>query len=72
MGMSRVRVTRDVPASDPHNFTGRDVLEGETFYVFIDHTYGCVDSSGGIALSESGPLDYPFFEFPRGAIEGVP
>ena len=63
-----VRVTRDVGINDPHNYSGRDVKQGETFYVFRLHTYGCIDTYNGIALSE-GYDQYPFFEFPLDAIE---
>lgn len=62
-----VTVTRDVPDSDPHNHLGRDVSEGETFYIYYGHTYGCVDTINGIALSERDGQT-PFFEFPLDAI----
>lgn len=63
-----VRVTRDVSINDPHNYAGRDVAEGETFYIFRLTTYGCVDNINGIALSVEFDK-YPFFEFPVDAIE---
>lgn len=64
-----VRVTRDVPASEEHNYLGRDVKEGEIFYRFNQHTYGCVRFPG-VALSvEQG--EYPFFEFPGDAVEDI-
>jgi hypothetical protein len=74
--MSQVRVTRDVSADDPHNFLGRDVEAGEVFYAFCGHTFGCVrerlDGTGGVALSENGSFDHPFFEFPQDAVEAIP
>lgn len=71
MTAQKVRVTRPVSRVEAHNFLGRDVREGECFYIFRGTTYGCVDSQYGIALSEQ--LDeYPFFEFPCDAIELVP
>jgi hypothetical protein len=63
-----VRVTRNVPADDEHNFTHRDVRAGEVFYVFTGTTYGCIDYANSVALSLK-PGEYPFFEFPRDAIE---
>lgn len=66
--MKRVRVTRDVTEGDLHNYLGRDVAEGETFYQFAGATYGCVNTQYGIALSEE-PGKNPFFEFPLDAVE---
>ena len=63
-----VRVTRDVTIDEDHNYLGRAVKEGEYFFTFIGVTYGCVDTCGGIALSEVEG-QHPFFEFPRNAIE---
>lgn len=63
--MTTYLVVRDVPASDPHNFLGRDVAAGETFEEFDGCTYGCIDWANGVALtSPSGS----FFEFPRDAV----
>lgn len=70
--MSQVRVTRDVAADEKHNYIGREAVKGELFHIFISCTYGCVDNIEGIALSEHGPTIYPFFEFPRDAIEVIP
>lgn len=64
----KVTVTRDVGSEDPHNFAGRDVGEGETLYRYKGATYGCIDTLNGVALSESGPYETPFFEFPRDAV----
>ena len=66
--MTAVTVTRDVANGEPHNYLGRAVKAGETFYTFHEPTYGSVDTDGGIALSEA-PGKYPFFEFPRDAVE---
>ena len=41
-----------------------------TFYECNLNTYGCVDTVGGVALTER-PGEYPFFEFPRDAVEYV-
>lgn len=65
-----VRVTRDVEMDEPHNYSGHEVKEGTYFFTFNRPTYGCVDDCGGIALSEVEG-EYPFFEFPRNAIEVV-
>lgn len=62
-----VRVTRDVAAGEEHNYLGRDVRQGEIFYRFSGHTYGCIRWPG-VALSEKQG-EYPFFEFPEDAIE---
>lgn len=67
--MSMVTVTRDVPKSEPHNFLGRNAVKGETFFVFKGSTYGCVDTLYGVALSEHGEHQGPFFEFPLDAVE---
>jgi hypothetical protein len=69
--MTKVRVTRDVPAGDAHNYLGRDAAEGEVFYLFTGPVYACVDDFNGIALSEGGPASHPFFEFPRDAVEVI-
>lgn len=63
-----VTVTRDVAAGELHNYLGRDVQAGERFWTFTQMTYGSVDDRGGIALSERNG-EYPFFEFPRDAVE---
>ncbi len=64
-----VVTTRSVQHDDPHNHIGRDVAAGEVFFWFTGATYGCVDrSGGGVALSEGGPTENPFFEFPADAI----
>jgi hypothetical protein len=72
----KVEVTRFVSAGEKHNFLGRDVSKGEVFYEFSGYTYGCIDErldgTGGIALSEKGPFDTPFFEFPSNAVEMIP
>jgi hypothetical protein len=51
-----------------HNYSGRNVQPGEVFYRFIGTTYGCVDTSAGVALLEEGESVYPFFEFPLDAV----
>jgi hypothetical protein len=65
----KVTVARDVPADVPGNYSGRDVRAGEEFYVFTAETYGSCDTYNGIALSEQGERTYPFFEFPRDALD---
>jgi hypothetical protein len=65
-----VRVSRDVLACELHNYAGRDVMQGEVLYTVTFCTYGCIDEVGGVALSER-PGEYPFFEFPRDAVEDV-
>ncbi len=67
MSAQAVEVTRDVPANYPHNYLGRDVNEGEVFYLFTLPTYGCINERGGVALSER-PDEYPYFEFPADAV----
>lgn len=64
-------VTRDVRADELHNHLGRDVKAGERFYTFTQYTFGSVDNQNGIALSERNG-EYPFFEFPRDAVEVTP
>lgn len=68
---SPVRVTRFVSDAEEHSCLGRDVYPGEVFYAFGHPTYGCVDDYYGIALTERSDGDYPFFEFPRDALEQV-
>src|SRR5512146_1787169 len=65
----KFKVTRFVHHDEPHNYANRDVDEGEVFYKFERYTYGCVDKNNGIAVSETDPHTYPFFEFPRDALE---
>jgi hypothetical protein len=67
----KVKVMLDVPKDAPGNYSGRDVHAGEEFFVFQASTYGCVNESTGIALSEKGEISYPFFEFPREALEAI-
>lgn len=64
-----VTVTRFVAKDDPGNFVYRDVQPGEQFYVFRGNTYGCVNGAQGIALSEKGAFQGPFFQFPLDAIQ---
>ena len=67
LAMARYRVTRDVPADEPHNELGRAVKAGELFYPFHGATWGAVDDeNGGIALCET-PAG-AFFEFPESAV----
>ena len=68
--MSTAKVIRDVAESERHNYLHRDVKAGETFFTFHEPTYGSVDWNNGIALSEKDG-QYPFFEFPRDAVEVV-
>jgi hypothetical protein len=68
--MTAMRVTRDVAASEPHNYLGRTAHTGEIFYTFHRPTYGAVDHWNGIALSEIDG-EYPFFEFPSDAVTAV-
>lgn len=70
--MKRVVVTRDVPNAERNNFLGRAASKGEIFYVFSGPTYGCVDFSSGLALTESPDGNNPFFEFPADAVEVLP
>ena len=65
----KVKVLLDVPKDAPGNFSGRDVHAGEELWVFKGNTYGSCDTVKGIALSEHGPYAYPFFEFPREALD---
>lgn len=65
----RAIVRRDVGYEEKHNFLGRDAVEGEVFHVYQGNTYGCINYRGGIALSEYGQFEYPFFEFPRDAVD---
>lgn len=67
-GTRPVKVVRFVSIDEEHNYLERDVLKGETFYTFDKNTYGCVDELDGIALSEVEG-EYPFFEFPRDAVD---
>jgi hypothetical protein len=64
----RYRVIRDVRKGEHHNFLGRAAREGEVFFRFAGATYGCIDTYGGVALSEKDG-EYPFFEFPVDAVE---
>ena len=68
MRAAAVIVTRDVAGDEEHNYLGRAVSKGEKFYTFHEPTYGAVDEWNGIALSETAG-QYPFFEFPRDAVE---
>jgi len=63
------RVTRNVGKDEKHNYAGRDVFKGETLFRFIGCSYGCVDTHNGVVASEKGTMEYPFFEFPRDAVE---
>lgn len=64
----RFRVTRDVLASEVGNHLKRDAVKGEVFFECRLPTYGCVDYGQGEALTEL-PDEYPFFQFPRSALE---
>jgi len=68
--MAKVIVTRFVSMNEPHNHLGRNANAGEEFFTFHQPTYGCVDDRNGIALSVIDG-DYPFFEFPRDAVEAA-
>jgi len=68
--MALYRVTRDVPADEPHNDLGRAVQAGELFYLYHGATWGAVDDEGGgIALCETPRGS--FFEFPESAVMKV-
>lgn len=66
--MNKVMVTKNVEIDEHHNFLGRAAKEGEIFYRYFGCTYGCIDTNGGIALSEVQG-ETPFFEFPENAIK---
>lgn len=66
----KVRVIRFVSEDEEHNFLHHDIYPGEEFYLFTASTYGCI-SPGGIALSDRGEDEYPFFEFPHDAVEEI-
>lgn len=67
--VTKYRVTRPVLKDDEHNYSGKDVAEGEILYAATRPTYGCVDTCNGIALTRKPDGDYPFFEFPLDAVE---
>jgi hypothetical protein len=60
-------VTRDVLecTAEPSNCAGRDVVMGETFYLFVGPTYGCVGPNG-VPLTDNGD---EFFEFPADCVK---
>jgi hypothetical protein len=62
-------VTRSLKKGARGNHANRTVYKGEVFFGFRGNTYGSVNTEEGIALSEYGELIYPFFEFPRDAVE---
>jgi hypothetical protein len=64
-----MRVVRDVDIDEPGNYSHRDVWAGEIFYTCVQATYGCIGA--GLALTERSDGGYPFFEFPRDAVEYV-
>ena len=71
MKAKRYMVTRDVAIDAPHNFADRDVRAGEILYGATVVTHGCVDTTNGIAATWDSEGGYPFFEFPRDAVEAV-
>jgi len=60
-------VMRTVRKDEDGNYAGRDVEVGERLFVYLGNTYGCIDQTVGIALSEKDG-ETPFFEFPRSAV----
>jgi len=68
--VKRYRVTRYVHHDEPGNWLLRDVEAGEVFFKYSGPTWGSVDLDNGIPLSEE-PLAFPFFEFPRDAVEEI-
>lgn len=65
----KVRVTRTVKKRDPDNYGHRTFKKGEILYKYTGYTYGCIGD--GVALSEAGSRETPFFEFPADAIEEI-
>jgi hypothetical protein len=63
------RVTRDVGHDERGNYSGESFAEGDVLYQPMRPTYGCTDTSVGIALTKDPTGDYPFFEFPLNAVE---
>jgi hypothetical protein len=66
--MNQVTVSRDVSMTERHNYAGRDVKKGEVLYLYMGFTYGCIDTTYGIACTFE-PDKPPFFEFPLNAIQ---
>lgn len=66
-----VRITRNLAADDPGNYSHRDLHEGERLFVFDGCTYGCIDTAVGVACSDK-PGENPFFELPLNAVSAVP
>lgn len=64
-----LEAVRDIAIDEPHNWLGRAVAKGEVFFVFDGVDYGCVNTNGGIGVSEHGPHDYPVYELPSAALE---
>ena len=60
-------VTRDVLecTAEPSNCADRDVIMGETFYLYDGPTYGCVGPDG-VPLTKDGE---EFFEFPKDCVK---
>jgi hypothetical protein len=70
-GTCRVyRVTRDVPAGEPHNYADCDVPEGTTLFEYRGVTWGAVDDEGGVAVCAHPHAD-TFFEFPVDALRQI-
>jgi hypothetical protein len=65
--MTTYKVTRDVAANEPNNFTGRDVKAGELFTEHDGPHYGSVDYRTGVALD----IDGTFIEFPANAVKVI-
>lgn len=65
----RYRVTRDVGKDEKNNWHGADVAAGTLFYRFRGVAYGSCDEVNGVALTEDPDGGFPFFEFPRNAVQ---
>ena len=63
----RYRVTRHVTPAEC-DWLRKPVLKGTIVYAFRGPTYGCVNTSTGMAVSAE-PNATPFFELPLTALE---
>jgi len=59
---------RDLGIDDPGNYSDRPIPAGTILYRYTGNTYSTSPLPTGVLVSDTGPLDQPFFEVPLDAL----
>jgi hypothetical protein len=61
-------VARDIAIDEPGNFSYKAIPAGTLLYRYIGNNYATYPLPTGVMVSETGPVDVPFFEVPLSAL----